>query len=174
MPKFLVVYYSRTGHTEQVAKALAERLGADLEPIREKRSRLGFMEYWRSGRESLFGILPTIEPSQHDPAGYDLVILGSPVWASQPSTPMRAYLAANKRQVESRRLFRDAGRLRRAKDARQDGGCRRLASDRHLLGDGTRVEVRQMDGRHGAFRRRDHGQGVRSGSFHLSTVPPVQ
>jgi flavodoxin len=105
MPKFLVVYYSRTGHTEQVAKALAEKLGADLEPIREKRSRLGFLEYWRSGRESFLGILPTIEPSQHDPAGYDLVILGSPVWASQPSTPMRAYLAAHKNKLNSIACF---------------------------------------------------------------------
>lgn len=105
MPKFLVVYYSRTGHTQQVAKALAERLGADLEPIREKRSRLGFMEYWRSGRESFFGILPTIEPSKHDPAGYDLVILGSPVWASQPSTPMRAFLAANRDKLKAVACF---------------------------------------------------------------------
>ncbi|WP_193176043.1 flavodoxin family protein [Oricola nitratireducens] len=105
MPKFLVVYYSRTGHTEQVAKALAEKLGADLEPIREKRSRLGFLEYWRSGRESFLGILPTIEPSQHDPAGYDLVILGSPVWASQPSTPMRAYLAAHNNKLNSIACF---------------------------------------------------------------------
>lgn len=105
MPKILVVYYSRTGHTEQVAMALAEKLGADIEPIREKRSRLGFMEYWRSGRESLFGILPTIEPSQYDPADYDLVILGSPVWASQPSTPMRAFLAANRDKLKAVACF---------------------------------------------------------------------
>ena len=42
MPKGLVVYYSRTGHTEQVARALAGNPAADLEPIREARSRKGF------------------------------------------------------------------------------------------------------------------------------------
>lgn len=96
MPKILVVYYSRTGHTEQVARALADKLGADLEPIREARNRKGIWEYFRSGREALTGRLPEIEPARHDPAAYDIVLLGSPVWASRPSTPMSAYLAAHK------------------------------------------------------------------------------
>lgn len=105
MPKILIVYFSRTGHTERVAKALAERLDADLERIREKRSRLGFIGYWRSGREAMSGKLPTIETAEHDPADYDLVILGSPVWASHPSTPMSAYVAANKAKLKSIACF---------------------------------------------------------------------
>ena len=100
MPKILIVYYSRTGHTEQVAKVLAEKLGADLEKIREKRSRLGFFGYWRSGREAMSGKLPAIEPVERDPAEYDLVVLGSPVWASHPSTPMSAFLAASKGKLQ--------------------------------------------------------------------------
>lgn len=100
MAKILIVYFSRTGHTEQVAHALAEKLGADAEKIGETRNRLGFLGYWRSGREALRGILPTIEPLKHDPADYDLVLLGSPVWASHPSTPMSAFLAANKDRLK--------------------------------------------------------------------------
>lgn len=100
MAKILIVYFTRTGHTEQVAKALAEKLGADIEKIRENRSRLGFVGYWRSGREALSGKLPVIEPVERDPAGYDLVLLGSPVWASHPSTPMSAFLAANKDKLK--------------------------------------------------------------------------
>lgn len=95
MAKILIVYFTRTGHTEQVAKALAEKLDADIEKIRENRSRLGFVGYWRSGREALSGKLPKIEAIERDPAEYDLVLLGSPVWASHPSTPMSAFLAAN-------------------------------------------------------------------------------
>jgi len=105
MPKILIVYYSRTGHTEQVARALAEKLGADIEKIRETRSRRGFFGYWRSGREALSGKLPEIGAVERDPAGYDLVLLGSPVWASRPSTPMRAFLAANKDKLKQVACF---------------------------------------------------------------------
>jgi len=105
MAKILIVYYSRTGHTEQVAKALAEKLGANIEKIRDKRSRRGLLGYWRSGREAMRGIVPDIEPVEHDPAGYDLVLLGSPVWASNPSSPMRAFLAANKSKLKAIACF---------------------------------------------------------------------
>ncbi len=105
MTRYLVVYYSRTGHTATLAKALAEQLGADLEPIREARSRSGWLEFWRSGRESWLGILPQVEPQQHDPARYDVVVLGSPVWASRPSTPVRAWLAANRDKLETIACF---------------------------------------------------------------------
>lgn len=105
IPKVLVVYYSRTGHTEQVAKALAEKLGADLEPIREARSRKGFWQYLSSAREALTGKPASIEPVRHDPAAYDMVILGSPVWASHPSTPVSAYLAANRDKLKALACF---------------------------------------------------------------------
>jgi flavodoxin len=105
MAKILIVYFSRTGHTEQVARALAEKLGADIEKIRENRSRRGFLGYWRSGREAMSGKLPKIEPIEHDPAEYDLVLLGSPVWASHPSSPMSAFLAANKDKLKQIACF---------------------------------------------------------------------
>lgn len=105
MPKCLVVYYSRTGHTEQVAKALAEKLGADLEPICEPRSRKGIWHYFRSAREALAGKRAKIEPARYDPAAYDIVLLGSPVWASHPSTPVSTYLAANRDKLNAFACF---------------------------------------------------------------------
>jgi flavodoxin len=96
MTRILAVYFSRTGHTETVARALADALGADLEAIRENEDRRGFWKYLRSAYESLTGRLPDIAPVEHDPARYDLVLLGTPVWAQRPSTPMRAYIAANR------------------------------------------------------------------------------
>jgi hypothetical protein len=47
--KTLVVYFSRSGHTRQVAREIASRCGADLEAIREERGRAGLLGYWRSG-----------------------------------------------------------------------------------------------------------------------------
>ena len=53
MSRILVVDYSRTGNTHLVAKAIAHVCGADLERIREVRSRRGLWGYLRSAREAM-------------------------------------------------------------------------------------------------------------------------
>jgi flavodoxin len=96
MPKILVVYYSRTGRTRTVALELAARCHADVEEIRDPTTkRLGPLGYFRCGREALRKQLAPIEPATLDAAGYDLVILGTPVWAGHMASPMRRYLQAN-------------------------------------------------------------------------------
>lgn len=105
MPKCLVVYYTRTGHTEQVANVLADMLGADIERIRETANRRGFWGYWRAGYESMRGILPSVEVPSRNPADYDVVILGTPVWSQRPSTPVRAFIAAYRDRFKSIACF---------------------------------------------------------------------
>jgi len=96
MAKILVVYYSRTGHTRSVAMELAARCDADVEEIRDaKTKRHGPFGYFRCAREALGKHLPPIEPATEDAKSYDLVILGTPVWASHMASPMRSYLQAN-------------------------------------------------------------------------------
>jgi flavodoxin len=100
MAKTLVVYYSRTGHTRSVALELAARCHADVEEIRDPTTkRLGPLGYFRCGREALRKQLPPIEPATVDAASYDLVILGTPVWAGHMASPMRSYLQANARKL---------------------------------------------------------------------------
>lgn len=53
MGKCLVVYYSRTGNTAKIARAIAESLSADIDPIRETRDRRGAIAYIRSAFEAL-------------------------------------------------------------------------------------------------------------------------
>ena len=96
MAKTLVVYYSRTGHTRSVAMELAARCDADVEEIRDVATRRkGVFGYFRCAREALRKQLPAIEPATLDAASYDLVILGTPVWASHMASPMRSYVQAN-------------------------------------------------------------------------------
>ncbi|NWH09480.1 MAG: flavodoxin [Alphaproteobacteria bacterium] len=92
MTKVLVVYYSRTGHTRQIAEAIASACGGDLEAILEPRSRMGVFGFIRSVIESLWESVAEIAPSKKSPGDYDLVILGTPVWAGNMSSPMRAYI----------------------------------------------------------------------------------
>jgi len=105
MKDVLVIYFSRSGHTRRVAEYLARALGADCEPIRERRSRKGFLGYWRSAHEGLRSIAIDIEPGFHEPRDYRLIVIGSPVWASHVCSPVRAYIARHKRDLTSVALF---------------------------------------------------------------------
>ena len=70
--KALVVYYSRTGTTAKVGKAIAEALGADLEEITDKTSRKGITGWLKGGKDSLTKKTTPIGEIQNDPAAYDL------------------------------------------------------------------------------------------------------
>lgn len=87
-PRILVVWYSRGGRTAQVGEELARLLGADREPVREGPPRHG----WRARWEALRRQPAPIRPMCHDPAGYALVIVGTPVWRHAPAAPIRRYL----------------------------------------------------------------------------------
>jgi hypothetical protein len=99
MPDTLVVYYSRTGHTEEVAEELAESLGADLDVIEDFQERTGVRGYVRSGLETVSRFLPRIRKPQYDPANYRRVIVGGPIWNSSISTPVRTYLIENRNRL---------------------------------------------------------------------------
>jgi len=88
-----IIFYSRTGATRTVATALASALDADIGEIRCPRYRTGPLRYLIAGYNSVKGNLPSIEGPSVDPAEYDLVVIGTPVWTSHPSLPVRAYLA---------------------------------------------------------------------------------
>lgn len=121
--KTLVVYFSRSHHTEQIAKEIAKRCGADLEEVREERSRTGLLGYWRSAWEVLRHADAPIQPPIQDPADYDLVIIGTPVWVQQPAPPVRTYARQYARRFKQvaffctegsngeRRAFEELGRL---------------------------------------------------------------
>lgn len=96
MKPYLVVYYSRTGMTRKVAEQIAADWGCDLEPIREAHSRKGVFGFLRSAYEAMTHRAPPFLPTAKDPAEYQVVILGTPVWASHVSAPMRSYIEANK------------------------------------------------------------------------------
>ena len=62
--KSLVIYYSKTGNTEKVAKAIAKGLGARLAKINEK---INILEY-------------------------DLICVGTPVYAFAPAEPVNEFI----------------------------------------------------------------------------------
>jgi flavodoxin len=103
--RILVIDYSRSGNTHKVAQAIAGACGADLEQIRDAKPRHGLWGWIRSGREAIRAIPGEIRSPRRDPADYDLVVLGSPVWASHVSSPMRAYLGERSGSLTRIALF---------------------------------------------------------------------
>jgi flavodoxin len=92
VPRILVVYYSRSSHTWRVAEKLAADCGADLETIVDPTNRSGVSGYLRSGFQAFFQRLVPIGPSVHNPAAYDLVVIGTPIWDRSVSSPVHSYL----------------------------------------------------------------------------------
>ena len=89
--KALIIYFSRTGMTRKVAENLKIKLNADIEEIKDPTDRAGVMGYFRCGKESMKKILAPIEDIKSDLTAYDLVIIGTPIWGWNMSSPVRAF-----------------------------------------------------------------------------------
>lgn len=107
--KTLVVYYSRTETTEKVAKMIKDELNCDIESIKPIKNYDGKLGYARGGFESSTKKLPGIENPEKDPSEYDLVIIGTPVWASTMASPVLTYLRQNNGKFNNVAFFDTAG-----------------------------------------------------------------
>ena len=103
--KTLIAYYSRTRTTKKVAEMLAQKLGAEIEEIKDTVDRSGIKGYFISGRDAMKRRLTKIEPLKLNPEEYDLVIVGTPVWAGNMSPAVRTYFAENKEKIKKVAFF---------------------------------------------------------------------
>ena len=92
--KVLVLYYSQTSNTEQVAQTIASRLNADIEAIVPVNPYDGDFRTTieRCMQEREQGILPEIQPIAADIDDYDVIFLGYPVWFGTYAPPVAAWL----------------------------------------------------------------------------------
>jgi len=88
----LVVYFTRSGNTTKVAEKIATGLGADIELLEDGVDRGGPVGFLKSGREAKSGTMVSLEPLKHAPSTYDLIIVGTPVWARMVSSPVNTFL----------------------------------------------------------------------------------
>jgi len=91
MSRILVTYFSRSGYTQRIAGQIARALGAEVCPIEEPGSRRGPVGYVRSLWEVARGRDADIATPAQEPAQFDLVVIGTPVWAWHLSSPARAF-----------------------------------------------------------------------------------
>jgi flavodoxin len=107
--KVLVVYYSRTGNTKKVAEDIAGALNADIEQIIDKKDRSGMSGYFKAGKDAASGTQAEIEPIKNDPAKYDLVVMGTPIWAWTMTPAIRTYITNNKAAFKEIAIFTSSG-----------------------------------------------------------------
>lgn len=97
--KKAVVFYSLSGNTQAAAKEIAEGIGADLIELKlvkpfptEKSKQLAL-----GGMQAMFGMKPAIQELSKNIKEYDVLILGTPIWAGTIAAPVHSLL--NKYQV---------------------------------------------------------------------------
>ncbi|MDD3369043.1 MAG: flavodoxin [Lachnospiraceae bacterium] len=105
--KTIIVYYSLENNTNYAAEKIAEKLGADLlrlEPV--KAYPTGKMtKFIFGGRSAMMKERPALQPYEFDTDAYDCVILGTPVWASTFTPPVRTFLQENNLKGKKIGLF---------------------------------------------------------------------
>ena len=99
MKKVLVVTYSYTGTSLQVARRLCALQGWTLGQIEEVKPRRGMLGTWRCVLDSLLHRHPAIDYFGPLPASFDTVVLVAPVWMLRLAGPMRSFLARYKAQL---------------------------------------------------------------------------
>ena len=105
--KTAVGYFSLEGNTRYAAEKIALEIGADLyalKPLKEY-PRGGFGKYFWAGKSAMFKERPRLQAIRVDAAPYDLVVLGTPVWAGSYAPPLRTFFREHRLEGKRAALF---------------------------------------------------------------------
>jgi flavodoxin len=105
--KTLIVFYSLTGNVKKIAAAIATATGGDLLEIKTKKEipTSGFGKYFWGGKQVMRKEMPELLPFGKNPNDYDLIFIGTPVWAGNFAPAIRSFLASAKLQNKKIALF---------------------------------------------------------------------
>jgi len=95
--KTAVIYYSYNGTSAHVAEIIKAELNADIFRIEtlDSKKRKGFSLILWGGGQVVRGKKPPLKPLSVNINAYDLVILGTPVWAGSPAPAIVSFLSMN-------------------------------------------------------------------------------
>ncbi|MDR2766861.1 MAG: NAD(P)H-dependent oxidoreductase [Treponema sp.] len=93
--KTALVYYSLDGNCALIARLIKEKTNADVFALElaDEKKRRGLAKMIWGGRMVMTGRKPPLKALTVNPADYDLIILGTPVWAGTFAPPLLTFLA---------------------------------------------------------------------------------
>jgi len=110
MAKSLVVYYSLTGNTRLVAEEIANSIKADLleiKPVNEINPK-GSLKFVWGGYQATMKKKPDLKPYEINPEEYDIIFIGTPVWAWTLTPPIRSFIGKHDLSNKKLALFMSA------------------------------------------------------------------
>lgn len=95
--KILIAYYSYSGNTRKIADMIHKKIGGDIAEIETVTPYpADYNEVVDQGQKEVNeGFMPAIKPLDKDPADYDTVVLGTPVWWYTFAPAVKTFLAQN-------------------------------------------------------------------------------
>lgn len=125
-PRSLLVFYSRTGYTRRIASEISAACDCDVEELHDTVGRGGLLGYARSSLEAIARFDTLLAPTRHDPADYDLVVVGTPIWFWNLSSPVRTWARLHRDDLRKVAFFCTCG---------SSGGQRALAELEAICGE---------------------------------------
>ncbi|MDD4253343.1 MAG: flavodoxin [Methanoculleus horonobensis] len=89
-----IIYHSETGTTRIVAGQVAAATGSDLVEVKDLAGYSKLSMYLKGAPRAMRRKKADIEPAVIDVSGYDAVVVGTPVWAGNPTPAFNAAVAA--------------------------------------------------------------------------------
>jgi flavodoxin len=102
--KILVTFYTKFGHTLRVARKIVENFGAETEEIIDKKERRTLVSWFLSAFNEELRTPTEIEKVKNNPADFDLVIVGTPIWDGI-APAVRRYLRKYKNRFKKVAFF---------------------------------------------------------------------
>lgn len=95
--KIAIVYYSQSMNTQYAAEKIAALTGADLIRIEPKKKYpdKGLKKFLWGGKSAVMGERPELVSYDFDVNQYERIIIGTPVWASSFTPPIRTFIDEN-------------------------------------------------------------------------------
>lgn len=89
-----IIYHSHSGTTRRIAKKLKVACGGDLIEVMPRKKYNPLTLYVLGGYRAMKDLQDPIEQKRIDVTGYDMIVLGSPVWAGKPTPAINAAIDA--------------------------------------------------------------------------------
>lgn len=103
--KKLIVFYSLDGNTRFIAQEIAKNIEGDILELKTVKAipEKGIMKYFWGGKQIVMKEQPEFQPYNRNFNDYELIFLGTPVWAGTFVPAIKTFLSEN--DLSNKKIF---------------------------------------------------------------------